>query len=135
MSTQQPEDPRDPSGGWYVILLAGALISSVSIAFFVEGGIGDLERLQKKKKKLKTAHRNLQKKHKELKLRRKRLQQDPHLIENLARERLGMVKPGEKRIKFDSSVRTPSSAGDSGVRFDTSAVRVPSFVPESRPSD
>jgi len=109
------ESGEKPGGlsylSWCAVLLAGFVVSSVSIALFVEGGLGsDVTRLRERREALREARVRNRRRHRALRRREKRLHQDPYLIEKLARERLGLSRPGEKRVRL-----APQAAGDTPV--------------------
>jgi len=112
MNTESDEGDK-PSRGWYAVIIAAAIVSSAVIAFFVRGGMSDLQRLREQKKYLRQQNKRLKKKARELEIRRRRLHQDPQLIEEIARDRLGLARPGEKQVEL--SEPTP----DTGARQDT----------------
>lgn len=109
-------DPGKPSRGWYAAIMAIAILSSSIIAFYIQGGMTDLEQLNERKQQLQKEHEQLLEQAKELKIRRRRLHEDPHLIEDLARDRLGMARPGEKAVSFretgSETTESDTSAGD-----------------------
>jgi len=111
-------DPGKPSRSWYAAIIAIAILSSSIIAFYIQGGMTDLERLRERKQQLQQENVRLQKRAEQLKTRRRRLHEDPHLIEDLARERLGLARPGEKAVSFHET-------GSDTVRSDTVAIPLP----------
>lgn len=126
-ATSNPPVNTDPNPGWYFLLVVVAMVGSLSIAFFVKGGIGEMNRLREQKQQLVENNQKQRERIRKLKRREKRLHQDPHLIENIAREKLGLAKPGEKQVGFkflgsdtivktDSDSRIPSATD----RYDTS---------------
>lgn len=97
---------------WCVILLAVFGVSSAAVAVFVEGGVGgSMEELRERREQLLEARQRNRRRYRALRRREKRLHQDPYLIEQLARERLGLSRPGEKRVVLD-----PVETGDSSAR-------------------
>ncbi|MFB6346650.1 MAG: septum formation initiator family protein [bacterium] len=111
---------------WYLVILIAAGCSSAAIALFVKGGIGDIRKLEQKKEKLRQVAKKRRKRLRELRQREKRLHQDPHLIEQLAREKLGLRQPGVKRVRFENKT-------DSGVDGEISRDEV-TLSPGSRES-
>lgn len=128
MASQTSESDDDaPSRSWYAVIIGGAIICSAVIAFFVRGGMSDIQRLREKKQYLEQRNELLQKQARRLELRRRRLHQDPHLIEDLARDRLGLVRPGEREVQFRESEPDTTTADtntvDTGSTVDTSFTR------------
>lgn len=103
-----PDTP--PSRGWYAVLIGAAIVSSALIAFFVRGGMTDLQRLHEQKQHLKQQNELLRERARDLQLRRRRLHQDPQVIEELARDRLGLTRPGERQVEFEET--GPDTAAD-----------------------
>jgi cell division protein FtsB len=89
----------------------------VAIAFFVEGGLGDVQQLQARKKALNESIESKRQTLLNLKEREKRLHQDPYLIEKLARKKLGYGRPGEKRVKLagDGDTTPAKKSGNENV--------------------
>lgn len=110
MSSDSTNPPADPHPVWYLVVVVAAGLSSVAIALFVKGGIGDIERLRERKQQLIQAKKQRRKRLRELRQREIRLHQDPYLIEKLARQKLGLRRPGEKRIRLEEH-------GDTTVSF------------------
>lgn len=106
---------------WCILLVAAFGVSSGTVAVFVEGGFGgDLEELRERRQRLLEVRQRNRGRYRSLRRREVRLHHDPYLIEKLARERLGLSRPGEKRVVFDSE-GTPDSAAlrsgsEGGVR-------------------
>jgi cell division protein FtsB len=103
-SANNPESPPHPA--WYLVLLVSAGLCSLAIAFFVKGGIGDMNRLEERKQALKQKIKENKQTYRRLKNRERRLHQDPYLIEKLARKKLGLGRPGEKRIQLSTEGET-----------------------------
>jgi cell division protein FtsB len=82
-------------------LAVGALVL-VILAFtvFGERGLLNLVRYQKERQELVAEAERLKAENQRLREEIERLKNDPSLIERLAREELGMVKPGELVIQF-----------------------------------
>lgn len=91
---------------WYLVLFVSVCLSSLAIAFFVKGGVGDMNRLTERKEELREKIREKQDKYDQLQAREKRLHQDPYLIEELARQRLGLGRPGEKVVELEDTGET-----------------------------
>ncbi len=109
------DDTAEPDGRWFLVLIAGALVLSVGIAFFLDGGQGDVEDLEREIVRLEEEIDDLEKRHEEIKRRRIRLQNDPNLIESLARDRLGYSRPGERQVRFPNLMPMeplPEQSGD-----------------------
>lgn len=101
-----------PHPVWYLLLVLTAGLCSLAIAFFVKGGIGDMERLRERKTELRDQIASKKKTYRRLKARRKRLHRDPYLIEKIARQRLGLGRPGEKRVLIQDHPDTFPSGTD-----------------------
>lgn len=87
--------------------LAGAALAVVAAALLVLGGAG-LVRVWQMKQEVAALERDIQRLRSEADgLNRivDRLREDPALIEQIAREELGMVKGGEKVLKFPTEKR------------------------------
>ncbi|MGM0381198.1 MAG: FtsB family cell division protein [bacterium] len=105
-------------------LLLGAIVISATIILFAHSADHQLDKIIQQRKQLKKENKRLEKRAEELAIRQKRLQEDPYLIQKLAREKLGLSRPGEKKIWlprsnnfFDTSARGNSSP-DSTTIFD-----------------
>jgi cell division protein FtsB len=110
-----------PHPAWYLLVVLTAGLCSLAIAFFVKGGIGDMDRLQERKAQLREQIVDKRKTYRRLKDRRKRLHRDPYLIEKIARQRLGLGRPGEKRVRLEDLSDT-ALPGD-GSRVHSTKVR------------
>lgn len=87
--------------------LAGAALAVVAAALLVLGGAG-LVRVWQMKQEVAALERDIQRLRSEadgLNRTVDRLREDPALIEQIAREELGMVKGGEKVLKFPTEKR------------------------------
>jgi cell division protein FtsB len=131
MSSRNTSDGEPPSRGWYAVIIGGAIVCSAGIAFFVRGGMSDIQRLRERKEYLEKRNSALRKKSRQLELRRQRLHQDPHLIEDLARDRLGLVQPGERRVEFEET-DSDTRSSDTTSRSDTGTTRSPSSDSSNR---
>lgn len=100
-SSNQSNNGKDPHPAWYLVLVLSAGLSSIAVAYFVKGGVGDMNRFQDRKDELREEIAKKKETYQQLQARRERLQQDPYLIEKLARKRLGLGRPGEKRVRID----------------------------------
>lgn len=98
-----------PHPAWYLLVLLTAGLCSLVIAFFVKGGIGDMDRMRERKAALREQIVNKKETYRKLQDRRKRLHRDPYLIEKIARQRLGLGRPGEKKIRLEDLSDTPLS--------------------------
>ena len=94
------KEDKNENSGWFLVALAAAIISAGAIAFLAHGRDGRLEGLMQRKEILQQRNQELQEENKQLQILQERLHQDPHLIEKLAREKLGLVNPGEKVVWF-----------------------------------
>lgn len=110
--SEEVNPDAEPHPIWYLIVVTAAGLSSVAIALFVKGGVGDVEGLQERKKELIQAKKERKQRLRKLRQREKRLHRDPYLIEKLARQKLGLRRPGEKRIRIEEEP-------DSGVSLDS----------------
>lgn len=112
-SNQSDGDPLHP--GWFFLLLGAAFLASLGVFLFVEGGVGDVDRLRGEKQSLLRHNERQRERYRDLVRRRKRLHHDPYLIEELAREKLGLHTPGEQVVRRESRGDTrPGSPG--GIR-------------------
>ncbi len=88
-------------------VLVGAVLGIVTAGLLVFGGTG-VVRVWQMKQEVAALEREIQRLRSETeRLNRTvdRLREDPALIEQIAREELGMVKGGEKVLKFPSDKR------------------------------
>lgn len=91
---------RRPRAGWIV---AGLLALLAVAALLGENG---LIRLWQLRQEVTTLHRQVQEleaENERLSRSIDRLRQDPAVIEKIARERLGLVKPGERVLRFPAA--------------------------------
>lgn len=109
MNVSNRPEPSKPSRSWYAVIIAVAIISSAVVAFYIQGGMSDLEQLERRKQQLLKENQRLNQQMEKLELRRRRLHEDPYLIEELARERLGLARPGEKTVTFRETGRDTST--------------------------
>jgi cell division protein FtsB len=88
--------------------LAGGVVATLAVAFLVYGGSGLLRvwQMQKEVEALEREIVTLQAEMQEMARNVDALRSDPAALEKLAREELGLVRPGEKVLKF------PSPRGD-----------------------
>ncbi len=100
-----PDAVRHPHPGWIV---AGLLALLLGAAVFGENGLLHLRRLRGE---VETLHRDVQ----ALEVENERLSRDiaelrsdPAAIERIAREELGLVRPGERVLRFPRSAPPPS---------------------------
>ncbi|HUT53196.1 MAG TPA: septum formation initiator family protein [bacterium] len=82
--------------------VAVGVLVLIILAFTVFGdrGLLNLVRYQQERQELLSRAQKLREENRELRAEIERLQNDPAHIERLAREELGMVKPGELVIQF-----------------------------------
>jgi cell division protein FtsB len=97
---------RWPHPGWIV---AGVLVLLLAAALFGENGLLHLRRLRAD---VETLHRDVQ----TLEMENERLSRaitqlrtDPVAIERIAREELGLVRPGERVLRFPRAAAPPRS--------------------------
>jgi cell division protein FtsB len=76
-------------------LCAAALVAFVAAAVYGDHGLMHLLRMHREQRRLEQRIFALEQRNEQLHQRIQRLQADDHYIEQLARERLGLVKPGE----------------------------------------
>lgn len=112
-STNNANDTPHPA--WYLLVVLTAGLCSLAIAFFVKGGIGDMDRMRERKAQLREQIANKKDTYRRLKDRRKRLHRDPYLIEQIARQRLGLGRPGEKKIQLENGPSTPVLDPETGM--------------------
>jgi cell division protein FtsB len=113
-SSKQTDPGQDPHPAWYLVLVLSAGLSSIAVAYFVKGGVGDMNRLQEQKEELREKIAEKKEKYRKLQARRERLHRDPYLIEKLARQRLGLGRPGEKRVRMEVDEATAPLDAESG---------------------
>jgi cell division protein FtsB len=92
--------------GWIVL---GALVLLVLMAVFGDNGVLALRRLRGKMDTLVREVRALEVENERLSRAIAELQEDPAVIERIAREELGLVRPGERVLRFPRSARPGSS--------------------------
>jgi cell division protein FtsB len=92
--------PTQPRFFRRLALLMVGLVSLLVLAYAIAGDHGYLElrRRQSKNRELRAKAEQLRQENKETLSEIKALKSDPKLIEKIAREELGMVKPGEVKI-------------------------------------
>ena len=83
------------------ILVAVILIGCVSLLFFSDRGLISLWELKKEKADIQKEINSLRKEIATLKREEEKLEFDQDYIEKTAREKLKMVKPGEKVFKIE----------------------------------
>lgn len=105
LMSQNSSQGNAPHRGWYLVLIAGALLCSGTIAFFTDDNVLEIQRLREQREQTRAQHQQLKEKNQKLKRRKTRLRQDPHLIEELARDKLGYHRPGEKRVRIENDHR------------------------------
>ena len=87
----------------WLIYLLGTLIASLSLVTIVgERGVIYLLRLRGEKNRLDAQNFNLQRENESLRQRLFRIRNDDDYLEQLAREELNMVRPGEVIYRFQS---------------------------------
>ncbi len=111
------KDKKNDFNNKYIFtLLLGAIVISATIVLFAHSSDQQLEELVRRREELEKENRRLENKAEDLAIREKRLQEDPYLIQKLAREKLGLSRPGEKRIW----IKRPDNVFDSPPLDDTS---------------
>jgi cell division protein FtsB len=93
--------------GWIVV---GALLVLAVMAIFGDNGVLALRRLRGEVDTLVREVRALEAENERLSRAIGELQEDPAVIERIAREELGLVRPGERVLRFPRSVR-PGQSG------------------------
>jgi cell division protein FtsB len=93
--------------GWIVV---AALLVVTVMAIFGDNGVLALRRLRGEVDTLVREVRTLEAENERLSRAIGQLQEDPAVIERIAREELGLVRPGERVLRFPRSVR-PGEAG------------------------
>ncbi len=81
-----------------IILIIIVVLAVGSVTLVARRRDDHLSELREEKERLAREYEELQEKLRELEVRRERLQGDPYLIKQLARQKLGLVPPGEKRV-------------------------------------
>ena len=84
-----------PSGRWVVYLFSSLLVALAVFTAFGERGVFHLWRLRTEKKQLQEKNFLLQKENDALRERVDRIRRDDGALEKIAREELGLTKPGE----------------------------------------
>jgi cell division protein FtsB len=88
--------------GWIVV---GALLVLAVMAVFGDNGVLALRRLRSEVDTLIREVHTLEAENERLSRAISELQEDPAVIERIAREELGLVRPGERVLRFPRSVR------------------------------
>jgi cell division protein FtsL len=88
--------------GWIVVV---ALLLLSVVAVFGDNGVLALRRLRGEVDTLVREVRSLEAENERLSRQISELQEDPAVIERIAREELGLVRPGEKVLRFPRSAR------------------------------
>ena len=88
--------------GWIVV---GALFVLAIMAVFGDNGVLALRRLRGEVDTLVREVRTLEAENERLSRQIHELQEDPAVIERIAREELGLVRPGERVLRFPKSAR------------------------------
>jgi cell division protein FtsB len=97
---------RLPRAGWIVI---GVLLALAVTAVFGDGGVLALRRLRGEVAALRQAVEALEAENARLTQAIAELRDDPAVIERIAREELGLVRPGERVLRFPRSARPGAS--------------------------
>ncbi|HWC01708.1 MAG TPA: septum formation initiator family protein [Methylomirabilota bacterium] len=93
--------------GWIVV---GALLVLAIMALFGDNGVLALRQLRGEVDTLVGEVRRLEIENERLSRAISELQEDPAVIERIAREELGLVRPGERVLRFPRSPRPGESA-------------------------
>jgi cell division protein FtsB len=93
--------------GWIVV---GVLLVLAVMAVFGDNGVLALRRLRGEVDSLVREVRTLEAQNERLSRAISELQEDPGVIERIAREELGLVRPGERVLRFPRSARPDESA-------------------------
>ncbi len=93
--------------GWIVV---GVLLVLAVMAVFGDNGVVALRRLRGEVDSLVRDVRTLEAQNERLSRAIRELQEDPGVIERIAREELGLVRPGERVLRFPRSARPDESA-------------------------
>ena len=93
--------------GWIVL---AALLALALMAIFGDNGVIALRRLRGEVDALVREVRALEAENERLSRAITELQEDPAVIERIAREELGLVRPGERVLRFPRSSRPGESA-------------------------
>ena len=93
--------------GW---ILVGALLVLGVMAVFGDNGVLALRRLRGEVASLVRDVRTLEAQNERLSRAITELQDDPGVIERIAREELGLVRPGERVLRFPRTTRPDESA-------------------------
>src|SRR5262245_65509738 len=104
--------------GWIVV---GALLLLTVMAIFGDNGVLARRRLRGEMDTLVREVRALEAENERLSRAIAELQEDPAVIERIAREELGLVRPGERVLRFPRSARP----GDPTPGLPSSAPRSP----------
>jgi cell division protein FtsB len=96
-----PPIPRKYKGRFAAA--AVALVFLAAAAVFGDRGLVHLEELQRTRQQLEETAFQLQQQNEQLRQRVRRLHEDNLYIEKLARERLGLVKPGDIVYRLDAA--------------------------------
>jgi cell division protein FtsB len=100
--------PRSLHPGWIVAAVLGVLLIT---AFLGDNGIFQLWRLQAEVEALHREVQALEAENERLARAIAELRNDPGVIERLAREELGLVRPGERVLRFPRATRPDGPSG------------------------
>lgn len=103
---------------WIVYLFSSLLVALAVVTAFGERGVFHLWRLQGEKKQLQEKNFLLQKENDGLRERVERIRRDDAYLEKMAREELGLTRPGETVYRFapaDSARGKSSGAKSAGA--------------------
>lgn len=104
-------DSENNSRNLVYILLAGFV--AILFIFLGHRKSKELAKLRRQKQRLEEERKELTRKNKKLSIRLKRLKGDPYLIKRIARDRLGLVLPGEKKLKIEEPLPRREPLSDS----------------------
>jgi len=106
MATTSRRLARQSGGGWWKLALA-LVVCAVWAYLFVAGdsGLLELRRHRDELAALESRVAQLEAENDSLRKVLRSLEHDPTFLERIAREELGMVKPGEQLYRIDSATR------------------------------
>lgn len=103
----RPRPPLHP--GW---LVAGGLALLLLVGVFGDKGLLQLWRLRAEVEALHRDVQALEAENERLSRAIAAFRDDPSVLERIAREELGLVRPGERVLRFPKSARPDTAAGD-----------------------
>lgn len=103
---REPLAQRGARGWWKIGALLGAVALWASLFFAGEGGWLDLQRQKERLSALEEEVARLEATNDSLRLVLERMESDPAFLEKVAREELGMVRPGEHLYRIEGLDQT-----------------------------